>query len=311
VQALASSDAERRRLLALAPPSQILVPLMARGQILGAVAFGRGAPGRAYERADLPLAQELGLRIGIAIQNAQLYESAQQAISVRDQFLTIAAHELKTPLTALLGQAQLLLRRAERASTLSERDQRSLATVAGQASRLNRMIAALFDVSRLEHGQLPIARAPLELTEFVRQVVDELQPALAPRELRYAAPATPLLVSGDIVRLEQVVQNLITNAVKYDSSGAPVQIKLERRGDLACVAVIDQGIGIPPAAMPHIFQRFYRAPNAEDLRSGGFGIGLSIVREIVTLHGGTIDVESVEGQGSTFTVALPLLSAAA
>jgi signal transduction histidine kinase len=306
-----ASAEERRRRLALAPPSQIIVPLVARGQMLGALSFGRIDPGRAYNVADLLLAQQLGSRIGLAIQNAQLYQSAQTAIGIRDQFLSIAAHELKTPLTALLGQVQLILRRAQRDGGLSERDQRSFTTVAGQAIRLNNMIAALFDIARLEGGRLPLKRAPLDLTAFVRQVGDELLPTLAQRQLIYEIPDTPLVVDGDAMRLEQVLQNLITNAAKYDPSGSPVRIRVERCGDLVCVAVSDQGIGIPAAALSEIFQRFYRAANADERHISGLGIGLYVVREIISLHGGTITVESAEGQGSTFTISLPLADQAA
>jgi signal transduction histidine kinase len=306
VETLSDSAEERRKLLALAPPSQIIVPLVARDKTLGAISFGRIDPGRAFVPADLPLAEEIGRRIAIAIQNSQLYEAAQTAIGIRDQFLSIAAHELKTPLTALLGQVQLILRRAERSGGLSERDQRSITTVSAQASRLNTMITALFDLNRLESGQLMIKRAPVELARLVRQVGDELQPTLGPHQILYEIPETPLVIQGDAMRLEQVFQNLITNAAKYDLNGGPVRIRLERQDGMACVAVSDQGIGIPEVALPQIFQRFYRAPNADERQISGLGIGLYVVREIVTLHGGTITVESSEGQGSTFTIALPL-----
>jgi signal transduction histidine kinase len=142
-------------------------------------------------------------------------------------------------------------------------------------------------------------------------VGDELLPTLAQRQLIYEIPDTPLVVDGDAMRLEQVLQNLITNAAKYDPSGSPVRIRVERCGDLVCVAVSDQGIGIPAAALSEIFQRFYRAANADERHISGLGIGLYVVREIISLHGGTITVESAEGQGSTFTISLPLADQAA
>ena len=116
----------------------------------------------------------------------------------------------------------------------------------------------------------------------------------------------PLVLIGDDVRLEQVLQNLIQNAFKYSPAGGVVRVWLERKGDAGCIYVRDQGIGIPAAALPNLFQRFYRAPNVEDHQINGMGIGLFVVKEIVQLHGGTISVESQEGVGSTFTVCLPL-----
>jgi signal transduction histidine kinase len=243
----------------------------------------------------------------VAIENARLYNKAQEAIHVRDQFLTIASHELKTPLTSLLGQAQLLERRAKREDTFTDRDQRTVQVIVEQAYRLNTMIMTLLDISRIETGQLSIDSSPLNLSVLVRRVVVEVQPTLDRHTVECVAPNIPLMIEGDALRLEQVIQNLVQNAIKYSPAGGTVHVQLEQRGTLACMAVQDEGIGIPLAALPQLFQRFYRAKNVDEQHISGMGIGLYIVEEIVSLHGGTVDVQSTEGKGSIFTICLPLL----
>jgi PAS domain S-box-containing protein len=294
--------------------SVIIAPLTARGRTMGAITFVTAESGRRYDAADVALAEELARRAAIAIDNARLYAAEQQAraeaeaaVRLRDQFLSIAAHELKTPLTTLLGNAQLMLRRAQRDSTLPERELRQLRVINEQSSRLHRMVLALLDISRLESGQLSIERAPLDFVALTRRVVEEIRSASDGRAIEIVGPAEPLLVAGDELRLEQVLQNLIQNALKYSPDGQPVVVHVEQRSEHAAVAVTDHGIGIPTTALPRLFGRFYRAPNAESQQIGGMGVGLYVVKEIITLHNGEIAVESVEGQGSTFTIALPLL----
>jgi signal transduction histidine kinase len=298
--------------------SVIIAPLTARDRTLGAITFVTAESGRRYDAADVALAEELARRAAIAIDNARLYAAEQQAraeaeaaVRLRDQFLSIAAHELKTPLTTLLGNAQLMLRRAQRDSTLPERELRQLRMINEQSSRLHRMVLALLDISRLESGQLSIERARLDLVALTRRVVDEIRPAADGRTIDFVAPGEPLPIAGDELRLEQVLQNLIQNALKYSPDDQPIAVRVERRSGQAAVVVADRGIGIPAAALPRLFTRFYRAPNAEIQQIGGMGVGLYVVKEIVTLHGGEIAVESVEGQGSTFTILLPLRTEAA
>jgi PAS domain S-box-containing protein len=231
---------------------------------------------------------------------------AQEAVHLRDVFFSVAGHELRTPLTTLLGTVHLIQRRAEREGILTERDQRAFEVVMTQTQRLNRMIEALLDVSRLETGQLSLVRAPLDIRVLARQVMNEIQPTLTQHTIAYTAPEQPLMVEGDMLRLEQVLQNLIQNAVKYSPNGGAIHVQLRQEGATACVDVTDNGIGIPKEALERLFTRFYRAGNVEAEQISGLGIGLYVVKEIVTLHGGTITVESVEGVGSTFTVCLPL-----
>jgi len=290
---------------ALGPQSYIAVPLGARGRVFGVITLFNAESGRRYGPDDLVLVEEFARRAALAIDNARLYLEAQRAIHVRDQFLSIAAHELKTPLTSLLGQTQLLLRRASKENILQERDQRTVQVIGDQATRLNRMISALLDISRIQTGQLSIERAPLDICALTRRVVNEVQPILQQHTV-VCANSEPLIIEGDEVRLEQVLQNLIQNAIKYSPAGGPITVRAEQRGSMACVQVTDQGIGIPQEALPQLFQRFYRAPNADAQHISGMGVGLHVVSEIVALHGGVIEVTSVEGQGSCFTVCFPL-----
>ncbi|HEX6287541.1 MAG TPA: GAF domain-containing protein [Herpetosiphonaceae bacterium] len=248
-----------------------------------------------------------------AIERARLYEAEQQArseaeaaVRVRDQFLSIAAHELKTPLTVLLGNVQLIQRRSMETGTFGERDHRALALIETQVLRLNGLINALLDISRIQSGQLSIQPVPLDLGALAERVVAEVQPTLGPQHaLSCEREAEPLLVNGDAVRLEQVLHNLIANAIKYSPHGGQVSVRVERCNDKVCLLVRDEGIGIPKSALPHLFQRFFRAANADLHHITGLGVGLYVVKKIVSLHGGSVTVTSTEGGGSVFTVALP------
>lgn len=285
--------------------SMMVVPLRVRGQTLGAMTLISDASGRQYGEDDLMLAEDLAHRAAIALDNARLYREAQEAVRMRDAFLSVAAHELKTPLTTLYGNVQLLQRRAQREGNVSERDQRTLRIVFEQAGRLNRMITALLDLSRLQMGQFTIQKAPVDVVALTQRVVDELLPSLDRHTVTLAGELDPLFVMGDELRLEQVLQNLIQNGVKYSPDGGNVTVTIERTEQGALIAVSDAGIGIPQNSIPNLFRRFFRASNVQEHRISGIGVGLYVVHEIVTLHDGTISVESTEGVGTTFTVFLP------
>lgn len=304
----AARDAEHLQIMrTLGFTSYMCLPLTARGRTLGAITLVSGESGRRYTQEDQALAEDLAWRAAIAVDNAHLYHQAQQAIRARDQFLSIASHELKTPLTSLLGNAQLLQRRVMREGTLNERDQRALHVIVEQTVRLNKMVVSLLDLSRIETGQLSIERNELDLRRLAQRIVEEVQPSLEYHTVSLHSSEEPLLIVGDELRLEQVIQNLISNAIKYSPMGGPIDVLVERCGDQACVSVKDCGLGIPQGAQASLFQRFYRAPNVEAQHIGGMGLGLHVVKEIVALHNGTVHVTSTEGQGSTFTVCFPVL----
>lgn len=267
------------------------------GHIIGVVMVFRDMTEQmraSRERAEL-LARERQARM-----------AAEQALNLRDQFLSLAAHELKTPLTSLLGNIELFKRRASREQTLSEQMLRTFNVIEHQTNRLNRMVFSLLDLSRIERGQLTIERRPIDVCALVRRVVDEVQPTLSERQIRVFCLSEPLVIPGDELRLEQVLQNLIQNAVKYSGPTAPIVVEASQRERHVCLRVCDTGIGVPPSSLSHIFERFYRAPNVDQDNMSGTGIGLYVVEQIVKLHGGEVRVASIEGEGSTFSVSLPI-----
>jgi PAS domain S-box-containing protein len=295
-----AQDAEHPRMLrALGFCSSLCVPIWVGERVIGTVGLVGERPGRLGPE-DVPVAEEFARRVGMALENARLYSAAQAAISARDQFLSIASHELKTPLTSLLGYIGVLQRRLGRSGALSERDMRALQVIEAQGVRLNTLIVSLLDLSRLQSGQLSIEPAPLDLRDLARRVVEEVEPTLTRHTLALSLPAGPVVIQGDVLRLEQVVQNLVQNAVKYSPDGGPISVEVGMAGTTATLAVRDAGIGIPADALPQLFQRFYRASNVDGAKISGMGVGLYVVREIMALHDGTVEVTSTEGQGSTF-----------
>jgi signal transduction histidine kinase len=226
-------------------------------------------------------------------------------LHLREEFLQIASHELRTPLASLRLSTQVLLRAAERKRAVSpEVLDQSLRRVLGNTLRLEQLTSALLDVTRIGQGHLELAPAEIALDAVVREAVEHLEPTLgaAGSTLSIECPA-PVLGRWDPSRLDQVVTNLVTNAAKF-GAGKPIEIRIEQIGDAARLAVTDHGIGIDPAHLPRVFDRFERAVPSSSY--GGLGLGLYITRSIVLAHGGTITADSEPGTGSTFTVTLPL-----
>lgn len=221
----------------------------------------------------------------------------------KDEFLSLASHELKTPLTSIKGYTQVLLGRAGR-NGMTEREQRALRTIEAQVDRMGRLVGELLDISRIDSGQLRVQLAPLDLTALVRDVVEQVQLATTRHDLMLATSA-PVEIVGDVDRLEQVVANLLENAIKYSPGGGRIEVAVEGLEREAQIVVHDEGIGIPQEQIPHLFTRFYRAENVGSTISG-LGLGLYISHQIVLRHGGSIQVTSREGRGSTFRVLLPL-----
>jgi signal transduction histidine kinase len=283
------------------------VPLVVRDNIIGAIAFGMDQSNREFSSEDIATAETLASRAALVIDNARLYRDLQEAVSVRDVFLLIASHELKTPLTSVLGQAQLLQQRLTQAGILTERDTRAMQVIVEQSLRLNKLISNLLDVSRLSQGQLQLNRELVNLNELVQRIVADFGPMLDEQRILYHDAQHALIVDGDPLRLEQVIQNLLQNALKYSPQQGTVHVTLEVRGYHAQMTVSDSGIGIPAEAIPKLFQRFYRVNNSATRHMSGIGLGLYVVHEIVTLHGGEVFVVSAEGQGSSFMITLPLV----
>lgn len=259
----------------LSPKSYMVVPLVARGRVLGAILLAMSESTRRYGPRELAVAEEVARRAALALDNALLYQEAREAIRVRDQFLSIASHDLKTPITSVKGYTDLLLRRAEREQSLSERDLRALHIINEEAARLNRLVESLLDVSRIQTDRFLVDRHPVDLCALIKRLIEIFQPSLSKHSLRLQCPDEPLLVEGDELRLEQVFQNLLQNAIKYSPAGGQVELVLDRDDHCAICRVSDRGMGIPPAAMEQLFSRFFRAENAEAQGIGGQGLGSS------------------------------------
>jgi signal transduction histidine kinase len=309
LQATARDDEHLQILRELGPTSGMVVPLLAHGQLVGTLSLGAVRRARHYTQADVTIAEGFAEYAAAALINAQRYKDALEGLRAREQFLSIAAHELKNPLTTLLGSIEHLQRRIDRMAQAQERDRQITERIREQTLRLTQMVDSLLDIARVDTGHFNLVRAPIDLASLTRRLIADLQPTSPQHRFVVTVLDDPLIVYGDAVRLEQVLQNLLGNAMKYSPDGGRIDVQLARRGDVATVVVTDQGIGIPQSALPYLFQRFFRASNAEGRQIDGIGLGLSLVKEIVSLHGGTVTVASEEGRGSSFTIALPLREA--
>ncbi|SEU33989.1 PAS domain S-box-containing protein [Stigmatella erecta] len=237
----------------------------------------------------------------------RLLREAQEAVRVRDDFLTIASHELKTPLTPLSLRLATLERKLERGEPL---DASALQQARGHLMRLTTLINDLLDSSRIESGGLALHPQPTRLDVLIEHVIRVTEAFReAGNRIAFHVPVRPIEVMGDPYRLEQVIANLLENALKYSPDGGTIHVSLEARGEVVLMTVSDPGIGIPSDQQKHLFERHFRARNVSTHSYGGLGLGLYICRDIVARHGGSIWVESEVGRGSTFYVALPTLQA--
>lgn len=295
-------DAEHVRLIReLGTRSGMSVPLIARGRTLGAITLGSSDPRRSFGPSDLALAEELARRAAIAIDNSYLYQEAQEGIRVREEFLSVAAHELRTPITSMNIGLQSVLRRPEHPS--GERLMRVLQATEKQVRRLMRLIDDVLDVSRLHTGRLEIHREWVDLPAVVAEVVERFEESIARSGSRVVVRAeAPVVGLWDRSRLDQVVANLLGNAIKF-GEGKPIELSVVQRDGTAELSVEDHGIGISPERLPHVFEQFERAVPTQHY--GGLGLGLYIVRSLTEALGGTVHVESTPGLGSKFTVVLP------
>ena len=221
----------------------------------------------------------------------------------QDEFMSIASHELRTPLTVLLGYLEMLQRRVMRLDdeTLVRYARRAMS----QTKRLAELISSLLDVTRLEHGKMVLALHPVDLVGLVEQTTEVARQLTQGQRIELAADPGPIIVNAEPGRLEQVVMNLLTNAIKYAPQTDRIDVRITVDDREVCLQVQDYGPGISPAELPNLFSRFYQVERGRR-RASGLGLGLFISHEIVAAHGGTIEVASVEGAGATFSVRLPL-----
>jgi PAS domain S-box-containing protein len=300
--------------------SYLAVPVVSRsGEVIGGLFFGHPQPGIFTERAER-LVTGIAAQAAVAIDNARLYENAQQTATVeraarediertsdlKDEFLANLSHELRTPLTAILGWAQMLLRRR----MVDAVDVHEGLEIIERNTRLQvQLIDDLLDTSRIASGKLRIDVQPVQPTSIIETALETIKPAAEAKGIRIEkildSAAGP--VSGDPGRLQQIMWNLLSNAIKFTPKSGKVQVLLERVNSHIEISVTDTGIGFKPEFLPHVFERFRQADGSITRRHGGLGLGLSIVKHLVELHGGTVHATSPgEGKGATFTLQLPL-----
>ncbi|RYZ39800.1 MAG: GAF domain-containing protein [Myxococcaceae bacterium] len=289
--------------------SLLTVPLVARGHILGALSFLTTTSGRRYGDEDLRFAQELANLAALAVDNTRLLQGARDAIRLRDEFLSVASHELKTPLTPLSLKLQALSRavKAHPDSPLVPVIEAHVEQGHRQVRRLTELMNDLLDVSRISAGTFRLQREAVDVAALVREVSARFAPRFDLEHCPFTVEA-PESVRGcfDRSRLAQVLDHLLDNALKY-GAGTPVSLRLTVDGAVARIRVRDGGIGIAPEQRPRLFERYGRA--VSERHYGGLGLGLYLTRTIVEAEGGRVSLESSLGEGAMFEVELPLQQA--
>jgi PAS domain S-box-containing protein len=291
--------------------SMMGAPLMIERNVMGVIQVST-REARRFTENDLRLLQLVADRVALAIEQARLYDAeqkarteAEEANRIKDEFLATVSHELRSPLNAILGWVKLL-----RDSKLGESDAaRALETVERSARTQSRIIDDLLDVSRIISGKLLLHVQPIEPARIIVAAVEGLRPAAEAKSisLNISLDGGAGVIMGDSDRVQQLVWNLVANAIKFTPRGGRVGVKLNRVDTDVQITVTDTGAGIKPEFLPHVFDRFRQADGSSTRNQGGLGLGLAIVRHLVELHGGTVRVDSSgEGQGASFTVKLPL-----
>lgn len=304
VRAAAQNDEHERLLRAFGVRSFAMAPLRARGRTLGLLTVGMLSSARTLRPRDLPLLIDVASRAALALDNAILYRDAQHANRLKDEFLATLSHELRTPLNALLGWAQVL--RAQLPEGAVSR--RAIDSIDRNAQAQLVLINDLLDVSRVISGKLRVEQKPVDIAAVVSAAIEAIRPAARGREIELAVTVAPLRleVIGDADRLQQVVWNLASNAVKFTPRGGRVDVIVDEHEEAVRIAVSDTGVGIDPAFLPYVFDRFRQGDCSTTRAQGGLGLGLAIVRHLVDLHGGVVTAESAgRNQGTRFVVTLP------
>lgn len=306
LQSLAQDDEHFSLLRQLNLQSYLVVPLTARGRTSGTMAFASARPDYRYTYADLEMAQALAQRAAIAIDNARLYQEAQEANRLKDEFLAIVSHELRTPLNSILGWAQILCNHQLEPAKITK----ALETIERNARLQNKLINDILDISRIIQHQLRLEMQPVDLVPMIQAVIQDMQLMAQAKSIQLTAQLAAGVgqVLGDRERLQQIVWNLLSNAVKFTPDQGQVTVRVEAVGQFMQLTVIDTGQGISAEFLPHVFDRFRQADSSKTRTQGGLGLGLAIVRHLVEMHNGTVQVSSDgEGRGATFTVQLPIL----
>jgi signal transduction histidine kinase/CheY-like chemotaxis protein len=288
---------------ALGASAHLCVPLVARGRTLGTLTLVAIESGRTYGPRERSVAEELAQRAAVCVDNARLYEEAQRALTTRENLLAIVSHDLKNPLGAISLANTLITRRLGQDESLAPYLKHT-EVIRKSAERMDRLIHDLLDLASIDAGRLAMERQPTELAPLVQEASDAQAPFAQAKGVRLAVKVDAELprVHCDSERIQQVLGNLLTNALKFTPEGGSITIDVVRRYKMAEVSVIDTGSGIKAEHLAQLFERFWQASKSNRV---GVGLGLSIVKGIVEAHGGEIGVRSVVGTGSTFVFTLP------
>jgi PAS domain S-box-containing protein len=285
--------------------SYIGVPLKVRDRILGVVTFISAESGHLYDESDLAVAQDVAHRGAVAIENSLLYRELKEADRRKDEFLATLAHELRNPLAPIRNSLQIL-----RMPRIGEEVVRQTTEMMErQVHHLVRLVDDLLDVSRVMRGKIELRRESIELASIVARAVETAQPLIDAQghSLEISVPRESMLLYVDPVRVAQIVGNLLTNAAKYTQANGRIWLSATTEGPQAVLRVRDTGIGIDPALLPHVFDLFVQADHSFAKAQGGLGIGLTLVKNLVEMHGGAVVARSEGlGKGSEFVVRLPL-----
>ena len=289
----------------------LAAPMIVEGAMRGALVAESARPD-AYSEEDLRVLAAIADQAAVALEKARLQKEATETRALhrlntlKTEFISTVSHELRSPLTPIVGFSELL------AATVIEPERvRDLADeIHRHAQRMQRLVDDLLDVSHMEAGQFQLAMTDMDLEPLLDRTVHEFARQAQQHQILYQPPETLPLVRGDPLRVRQVLDNLLTNAIKYSPDGGRIEVAACWRDDEVIVSVADQGIGLPPDKMGRLFEKFYRVDNTLAHRVRGSGLGLSIVKHIVDAHGGRVWVESELGLGSTFTFTLPVSTVA-
>ncbi|MDB5387190.1 MAG: hypothetical protein JWM11_2836 [Planctomycetaceae bacterium] len=285
----------------------LVLPLQARGRTFGALALSREPSQRTFNMHDETMAVAFASRAAIALDNAVLHHELQAADRQKNEFLSMLAHELRNPLAPIRNATQLLgLRASDEPDLQWIRD-----VIERQVVQMVRLVDDLLDISRITRGKIDLQRAPVELATIVAHAVETSKPLIDSRnhQLAVALPTHPVWIHGDLTRLAQVLTNLLNNAAKYTEVGGQIWLTARHDGNSAIVSVRDTGSGVPPEMLNAIFDLFTQVNRTLDRSQGGLGIGLTLVRQLVEMHHGTVSAAS-DGpdRGSEFTVTLPVMT---
>src|SRR3954471_13870213 len=297
------SDEHREMVRVLGPRAVISVPLKIREKTIGVIGLVSCDKNRRYGQRDVEIAENLAVRVAVAVDNARLFHAVKEPSRQKDEFLAMLAHERRNPLAAIkyavaIGQM-----------SPSDSPEETLEIIDRQTQNLAHLIEDLLDVSRISRDKVTLRKEPIDIASIINGAVTTVRPLIEERrhELILEMQDEPVYILADPTRAEQIVMNLLTNAAKYTKNGGRVTVRATTEADEAVIEVIDTGIGLPPELLPRVFDLFAQADRTLDRSEGGLGIGLTVAQKLAEMHGGVITADSDGlGKGSKFTVRLPI-----